>query len=70
MEGDLLDDVNLKGILVDLPICDNTSSIDTASSIRYVAVSQESPSQGARVGKVSFCVSLPTLIAFLFLPIS
>ena len=52
MEGDLLDYMNLKGILGDAPICNNTSSIDAASSIRSWAVSHSLPPWDDGVGEM------------------
>ena len=63
MEGNLLNYVNLKGTLGDIPIC-----MDTSSNKSW-AVSSGSPPWDDRIGDVSLCTPLPALVAFLCLPI-
>ena len=69
MEGDLHDCVNLKGTLGDVPIYDNTSSLDATSYIRSWAVPPGLPPQDDGVGGTSLCSSPPAFVAFLHLPI-
>ena len=63
MEGHLLDWVNLKGALEDVPICDDTSSN------RLWMVSFGSPPKHDRVEEASLCTPPPAFVVFFCLPI-